>query len=95
MFEQVELQSEGATPAPFHAGLAAPFITCPALFQIAPGDEMRGADPEVARGIFDLLAGHGELQEIDGGHFGLLFYPGELFDVVSGAQRDFLIRHLT
>ena len=29
--------------------------------------------------------------EIDGVHFGLLFYPSELFDQASTAQRDFSI----
>ncbi len=32
--------------------------------------------------------------EIDGGHFGLLYYPSELFEQASNAQRDFLNQYL-
>jgi hypothetical protein len=35
-----------------------------------------------------------ELLQVDGGHFGLLYHPGALFDLASRAERDFLIRHL-
>lgn len=40
------------TPAPFHAGLAAPRLSCPLLMQISPADEMPGADPQIAREVF-------------------------------------------
>jgi hypothetical protein len=32
--------------------------------------------------------------EVDGGHFGLLYHPGALFDLASRAECDFLIQHL-
>jgi hypothetical protein len=32
--------------------------------------------------------------EVEGGHFGLLYYPGELFNKASKAQCDFLRRYL-
>ena len=82
------------TAAPFHAGLAAPHITCPVLMQISPVDEMAGANPAVARAVFDALTGPNELVEIDGGHFGLLHHPSQWFDDTSSQQRDFLFRHL-
>jgi hypothetical protein len=82
------------TSAPFHAGLAAPHVRCPTLMQVATFDEMPGAVPAVARGVFAALGGPKELAEIDGGHFGLLHYPSQLFDEASSAQRDFLLRHL-
>lgn len=80
------------TPAPFHAGLAAPHLTCPILMMIAPADEMAGADPLVARAAFDSIPGPKELVEIDGGHFGLLHHPSDVFDRASAIQNDFLIR---
>jgi fermentation-respiration switch protein FrsA (DUF1100 family) len=82
------------TPAPFHAGLAAPYIGCPVLMQISPVDEMAGADPVVARGVFGALRGPKELIEIDGGHFGLLYHPSHWFDAASDTQQEFLVRVL-
>jgi hypothetical protein len=32
--------------------------------------------------------------QVDGGHFGLLYYPSEPYDAVTSAQAAFLIRHL-
>ena len=83
-----------ASPAPYHPGLCAPFLRVPALFMIAPTDEMPGANPAVSRLAFDSAPEPKELVELAGGHFGLLHYPSELFDLASGAQRDFLLRHL-
>jgi hypothetical protein len=82
------------TAAPFHAGLSARHIRCPVLMQISPVDEMAGADPAVAQGVFAAMQGPKELVEIDGGHFGLLHHPSQWFDDASDAQRDFLVRHL-
>lgn len=84
-----------ATPAPFHAGLAAPHIRCPVLIQISPVDEMSGADPRVARAVASAVAGATQIMEIDGGHFGLLHYPSRWFDEASAAQAAFLRRALT
>ncbi len=61
---------------------------------IAPEDEMAGANPAVARAAYDSIPVNKELVEIDGGHFGLLHYPSELFDRAAHAQRDFLLRIL-
>ena len=82
------------TPAPFHAGLAAPRVQAPILFMIAPEDEMPGANPAVSRAAYAAAPEPKELFEIGGGHFGLLHYPSALFDLASGVQRDFLARHL-
>jgi uncharacterized protein len=82
------------TPAPFHAGLAAPHIRCPVLMQISPVDEMPGADPAVARGVGDSIPGPKEIVEVDGGHFGLLHHPSRWFDDASAAQTEFLRRTL-
>lgn len=82
------------TPAPFHAGIAAPHIACPLLMQISPVDEMQAADPSVAHAVYDAVGGPKKIVEIDGGHFGLLHHPSPWFDVASAAQRDFLVRAL-
>lgn len=79
---------------PYDPVLAAAHVTVPAQLAIAVDDEMPGASPAVARTAYERLDRPKELLEIDGGHFGLLYHPGALFDQVSRAQRDFLVRHL-
>jgi pimeloyl-ACP methyl ester carboxylesterase len=83
-----------STPAPFHAGIASPHLHHPLLMMIAPEDEMPGASPEVSAAAYRAVPGSKELIEIEGGHFGLLWHPGDLFDQASQAQRDFLVRNL-
>ncbi len=62
---------------------------------VAPLDEMIHANPEVSRRqAFDLIPGDKEWYEIEGGHFGLLDHPGDLFDEASSAQARFLKRAL-
>jgi len=58
------------TPAPFHAGLAAPFVQAPILFMIAPEDEMPGANPAVSRAAYAAAPEPKELFEIGGGTSG-------------------------
>jgi uncharacterized protein len=74
--------------------LCATRLRVPSLFVIATDDEMPGASSAVSRLAFDLVPGPKELLEVDGGHFGLLYHPGALFDLASRAERDFLVRHL-
>ena len=83
-----------ATPAPYHAGLATPHLHIPLLALIAPGDEMPSAIPAVARAAVEAVPAEAEIVEVEGGHFGLLWYPGALFDRAVAAQRDFLLRVL-
>jgi hypothetical protein len=82
------------TPAPYHPNICAPHVRASTLMMIAPEDEMVGANPAVARAAYDCIPAKKELVEIDGGHFGLLHYPSELFDRAARAQRDFLMRIL-
>jgi len=79
---------------PYHPGLCAARVRAPALFVIASHDEMPGASSTVARSVFERLPGPKELIELDGGHFGLLYHPGALFDQASSAECDFLVRCL-
>jgi uncharacterized protein len=83
-----------STPAPFHAGIASPHLHRPLLMMIAPEDEMPGASPEISGAAYRAVPGSKELIEIEGGHFGLLWHPSDLFDQASQAQRDFLVRNL-
>lgn len=82
------------TPAPFHPLICAPYLKAPLLMMIAEQDEMPGASSDISREVFRLAPQPKEKIEIDGGHFGLLYYPSELFEQASRTQCDFLIRHL-
>lgn len=77
---------------PFHAGLAAPHLQHPLLMMIAPEDEMQGANPDVSNAAYASVPGRKQLNEIGGGHFGLLYHPSDLFEQASRAQADFLLR---
>jgi cephalosporin-C deacetylase-like acetyl esterase len=76
----------------FHPALCAKHIKAAVYLTIASEDEM--ASPAVAREVFDLIPGPKEVMEIEGGHFGLLHYPGELFSKASQGQCDFLKKYL-
>jgi hypothetical protein len=82
------------TPEPWHPGLCAPHVRCPALFLVSPVDEIKNAAPAVARDAFENVRGPKEWIDLDGGHFGLLYHPGEAFDRASAAQARFLRTHL-
>jgi pimeloyl-ACP methyl ester carboxylesterase len=78
------------TPVPFNAYLAAPYIQCPVFMMVGLNDEMPHCNYDVSRATFDLMRCRKVWADIEGGHFGLLYYPGDLFDAASSAQRDFL-----
>jgi len=80
--------------APFSPYLCAPYVTVPSLMMVAPVDEMVHANPAVSRRAFDLLAGEKDWYDLEGGHFGLLYHPSDLFDEASTAQADYLTKHL-
>jgi hypothetical protein len=80
---------------PLSAVLCAPHISAAVQMIVSPQDEMPGSNPAVAREVFEALGSREkEWRDIPGGHFGLLWHPGELFDRASAAQRDFLVAHL-
>lgn len=83
-----------STAGPYSPFLCAPHVTAPSLMMVAPGDEMPHANPEVSRQAFDLMPGEKEWYDIEGGHFGLLYHPSDLFDEASSVQADFLARRL-
>jgi hypothetical protein len=61
---------------------------------VAENDEMEGASPSVARFIFNKIKQPKEWVDIAGGHFGLLYYPSDLFEKSSSAQIDFLRKYV-
>lgn len=77
------------TPMPFHSVLCAQFVKAPMLMMVAPEDEMVHANYSVSKQVYERLSGPKEWYDISGGHFGLLYYPSELFDEASGVQTKF------
>ncbi|MCB1488333.1 MAG: hypothetical protein KDJ88_12870 [Bauldia sp.] len=82
------------TAVPLHPGLCAPHFNGASLWVIARDDEMPGSEPEVSHLCYEAAGGDKELLDIEGGHFGLLYDRSPLFDTVSAAQADFLVRRL-
>ena len=80
--------------APFSPYLCAPYVSVPSLMLVAPADEMVHANPAVSRRAFDLLPGEKDWYDLEGGHFGLLYHPSDLFDEASTVQAAYLTKHL-
>lgn len=78
------------TPVPYSPILCAPYLRAPILMMVAPEDEMVHANYEVARFAYDLMPEPKEWYDIRDGHFGLLYYPGEVFEEASRRQTEFL-----
>lgn len=81
-------------PKSFHIGQCASHLKAPILMVVATNDEMSGANPDVTQAIFDRIKQSKEWVDIDGGHFGLLYYPSPIFDKSSKAQINFLNKYL-
>lgn len=47
-----------------------------------------------ARQAYELIPAPKQWYDIDGGHFGLLYWPSTLFDEASGVQIEFLKKWL-
>jgi len=80
-------------PDHFHIAQCAPYLKGPILMVVATNDEMKGASTRVAKEVVKMINQPKEWVEIDGGHFGLLHYPSDLFNTSSQAQIDFLSTH--
>jgi hypothetical protein len=85
---------EPDTPVDYSVALCAPHILGASLWVIAEDDEMPGAATAVALHAFEAAPEPKKLLLIDGGHFGLLYHPGPLFDRASAAQAEFFMGHL-
>lgn len=81
-----------STDVPFSPYLAAPFVSAPTLMMTARNDEMIHCNPGVQLSVFEKIQAQKEFYEIDGGHFGLLYSPGKLFDEAVARQTEFLNR---
>ncbi|MDZ7768612.1 MAG: alpha/beta hydrolase [Woeseiaceae bacterium] len=81
-------------PDDFNLGQFAGQLKAPILMVVATNDEMNGANPKVTQFVYNNITQAKEWVDIDGGHFGLLYYPSSLFDKSSKAQIDFLRTYL-
>ena len=81
-------------PVKFNSVICIPHIKAAILMMVSYDDEMPGANSDVARYAYSLAPDPKQLIEIDGGHFGLLYYPGKLFDEASTMQADYYEKHL-
>ena len=81
-------------PTKFNSGICIPHIKAALLMMVSHDDEMPGANSDVARYVFSLAPEPKQLLEIEGGHFGIMYYPSTLFDEASTAQSDFFKKHL-
>ncbi|MGA8956548.1 MAG: hypothetical protein WB503_14250, partial [Pseudolabrys sp.] len=79
------------TPVPFSAYLAAPYIQVPTFMMVGRNDEMVHCNLDVTRATYDLMRCPKQWVNIDGGHFGLLYYPSEIFEQASAQQCEFLV----
>lgn len=79
-----------ATPVAYDPSLCAPFVEVPTLMLVAPEDEMPHASVAVARLAFERIRAPRQWHEIAGGHFGLVRWPGVLFDEASRVEIAFL-----
>ena len=59
-----------------------------------PDDEIVHANYSVAKLAYQLMPDQKEWYDIAGGHFGLLYYPSELFDEATRVQTEFLKERL-
>jgi len=81
-------------PDDFNLGQFADQLKAPILMVVATDDEMNGANPKVTQYVYNNITQPKEWIDIDGGHFGLLYYPSPIFDKSSKAQIDFLNKYL-
>lgn len=70
--------------------LWAQHVLVPTCFLLARDDEMPGSTTVVARQAFAALGGPKEVHELEGGHFGLLYHPGPVFERSVAIQTRFL-----
>lgn len=68
-------------------------ISVPTLYVVASDDEVAGASPAVARQCFDTITGTTVWEDIEGGHFGLLYEDSHLFQQALDADLAFLTEH--
>jgi alpha-beta hydrolase superfamily lysophospholipase len=83
-----------ATEVPYNPSLCAPFVKAPTLLIVAPEDEMVHANYSVTWRAYELIPAPKAWRDTSGGHFGLLYYPSELFEEASQAETEFFRKWL-
>lgn len=83
------------TPVPFNPVLCAAFLKAPILMMVAPEDEMVHANYAVAKLAYDLMPDPKQWLDIAGGHFGLLYFPSDLFAEATRVQIGFFKKWLS
>lgn len=80
------------TPVACNPYVSAPHLTMPVQMMVGRDDEMVHCNPDIQRAVYDRIPGEKEFVEIDGGHFGLLWYKSAQFDEAINRQTAFLKR---
>lgn len=86
--------SDTDRPSNYHNANFSPHLKAPILMIVATNDEMEYSNDKVTLEVYKRITQPKEWVDIDGGHFGLLYYPSEIFDKSSTAQIDFLNKYL-
>ena len=81
-----------STPVACNPYVTAPYLRMPVQMMVGRNDEMVHCNPEIQRAVFDRITGEKEFVEIEGGHFGLLWYSSAEFDEAINRQIAFLSR---
>lgn len=81
-------------PTKFNSVICIPHIKAALQMMISYDDEMPGANSDVSRNAFSRAPEPKELVQMDGGHFGLVYYPSKYFDEASVKQAAFFTKHL-
>ena len=74
--------------------VAAAQLAVPTLYVVASDDEVAVASPAIARRCFNSINGAKDWEDIEGGHFGLLYEDSQLFHQAVNADLAFLAKHL-
>lgn len=86
--------SDTDRPSNYHNANISPHLKAPILMIVATNDEMEYSNDKVTLQVYKRINQPKEWVDIDGGHFGLLYYPSVLFDKSSNAQIEFLNKYL-
>ena len=70
--------------------LTALYLRAPTYMMVGRNDEMVHCNRQVQQAVYDKIAAPKAFYEIEGGHFGLLWNPGPLFDEAAARQTAFL-----
>lgn len=87
---RVSITTFKQAPKNYRRGIAAASLKVPILLVVAKDDEMEGASDVIAKAVYDKVSQAKQIELLDGGHFGILEYPSDLFNQSSKSQVDFI-----